>query len=443
MVAVAPAPEPVRYHPRRHSALRTDDYTFAQLIPYIGNKRKLLPLIQRGIESTGCRDGTFVDLFTGSTVVARMAKTLGFRIVANDWEPYSYEIARGTVGLNETPPFQALGGCGKVFDHLNTLPPLHGYVAAHLCPADDDHPDIENERMFFTRENGERIDAMREQIAQWETTGRLSSDERAYLLAALVYSVSYASNTSGVFKGFHNGWGGKTSTALYRIRGHLQLTPPVLLDNQQANAAMRADAQRLAPCLTVELGGMPDIVYIDPPYNQHPYGSNYHVLNTVALWDKPPLNPRIRVNGRKSDKSGIRKDWRTERRSPYNSAKEALPSFRSLIEGIDAHWALVSYSTDGNIPVRELVRAAAEQGTVQVLTQRYKRYRVSTPRMSPTSHNVEFLIVLDKGGAPSVGRVDELVEAIYRQEDASTPSLSERKKRAARRKTSAHQLPLL
>ena len=30
-----------------------------------------------------------------------------------------------------------------------------------------------------------------------------------------------------------------------------------------------------------------DIAYLDPPYNQHPYGSNYHVLNTVAVWDKP------------------------------------------------------------------------------------------------------------------------------------------------------------
>src|SRR5205823_11918525 len=137
------------------------------LIPYIGNKRKLLPLIQRGVTGTGCVSGTFVDLFTGSTVVARMAKALGFRVLANDWEPYSYEIARGTIALNETPSFSSLGGAQRVFAQLNALPPLHDYVAQHLCPTDEEHPDHKCERMFFTRKNGERIDAIREQIAAW------------------------------------------------------------------------------------------------------------------------------------------------------------------------------------------------------------------------------------------------------------------------------------
>src|SRR3954463_2197883 len=92
-----PVPDDLHYTSRRHAAVRTDDYVYAQLIPYLGNKRKLLPLIGRGLAATGCRGGTFVDLFSGSTVVARYAKTLGFRVLANDWEPYAHEIARGTV----------------------------------------------------------------------------------------------------------------------------------------------------------------------------------------------------------------------------------------------------------------------------------------------------------------------------------------------------------
>jgi adenine-specific DNA-methyltransferase len=224
-----------------------------------------------------------VDLFTGSTVVARYAKTLGYRVVANDWEPYSYEIARGTVAVNHVPPFARLGGVERVFAHLNSLTPLYGYVAKHFCPQDDEHPDPEYERMFFTRHNGERIDAIREQIAEWEMESKLSLDERAFLLSALAYAVSYASNTSGVFKGFHNGWGGKTGTALYRIRGTLSLAPPVVLDNAQNNIAIREDAQAISSHLSHLIGQRPDIVYIDPPYNQHPYGSNYHLLNTVVL----------------------------------------------------------------------------------------------------------------------------------------------------------------
>src|SRR6185437_15396925 len=107
MIDLSEVPVDTLYHPRRHAAVRTDEYLYSQLIPYLGNKRKLLPLISHGIQWTGLPCGTFVDLFSGSTVVARFAKTLGFRVAANDWEPYAYEIARGTVGLNRVPTFEA------------------------------------------------------------------------------------------------------------------------------------------------------------------------------------------------------------------------------------------------------------------------------------------------------------------------------------------------
>lgn len=404
------------HHPRDHAAVRTEEYVFSQLIPYIGNKRKLLHLISEAVDFTGCKRGTFVDLFTGSTVVARWAKKQGFRIIANDWEPYSYEIALGTVVLNAPPAFARLGGPERVFDMLNNLPPLHGYIATHLCPKDDENPDTKRERLFYTRANGERIDAIAEKVESWRQAGQITPEERAYVMAAFIYAVSYASNTSGVFKGFHNGWGGKTGTALYRIRGHLTLQQPVLFDNALENLALKEDAHRLASRLKDHNGGVPEIAYIDPPYNQHPYGSNYHVLNTIALWDKPPLNPSILVNGRKHDKSAIRKDWRTERRSPYNVTKEASTAFAKLLDGIQARWVLVSYSTDGNIPLDRLIRTMAERGAVTVFTEKYKRYRVSTPRMSPKSHNIEFVAVLKTGSKPCFDRAPQIVDAILRRE---------------------------
>ena len=364
----------------------------------------------RGIAHTGVRRGTFADLFTGSTVVARLAKTLGLAVVANDWEPYAHILASGTVALNRTPSFHALGGTKRVFEHLNHIPGHRGYVARHLCPADDESPDPDTERLFFTRSNGERIDAMREQIQQWD--GELTPGERAYLLSALLYSVSYVSNTSGVFKAFHNGWGGKTGTALYRILSNIELEPPVLHDNTGENLAFREDAQELASRLPVRLGKRPEIVYLDPPYNQHPYGSNYHVLNTVALWDKPPLNPRTRIHGRTVDKSAIRKDWRELRRSPYNHRSSAPTAFSDLLDRIDARWILFSYSTDGMMDLTDLLDSLCRKGRTEVFTQRYKRYRVSTPRMSPRPHTVEFLAAVDTESRSPQGSVQRLVELI-------------------------------
>lgn len=399
---------------------------YSQLIPYIGNKRKLLPLIVRALEKTAVDGGSFVDLLTGTTVVARMAKSLGFRVLANDWEPYSYEIALGTVALNKPPAFAALGGAEHAFNCLNELDPIDGYIARHLCPADDAKPDPERERMFFTRDNGGRIDAIREQIERWSADGALTPEERAYIFASLVYAVSYVSNTSGVFKGFHHGWGGKTSTALYRILSRLALQPPVLLDNAQSNVAIRRDAHELVPELADRLGQRPDVVYVDPPYNQHPYGSNYHVLNTVVLWDKPPLNPSILVDGKKHEKSAIRKDWRTERRSPYNHEKRALSALRRLIRDVDARYLLMSYSTDGNIPLDKLLGALASRGRLDFVANAYKRYRVSTPRMSPKSHNIEFVAIVDLDAEPCPELAEPIAAAILADEEEALTAASAR-----------------
>jgi adenine-specific DNA-methyltransferase len=211
----------------------------------------------------------------------------------------------------------------------------------------------------------------------------------------MLYATSYVSNTSGVFKGFHNGWGGQTGTALYRILSRFELRPAVFFDNGEVNRTYQEDATDLARWLR---RGRPDLVYLDPPYNQHPYGSNYHVLNSVALWDKPALSPTIT----KGDKAAIRTDWRTERRSKYNHRSEATQEFGELLDTLNARWILTSYSTDGMIPLEDLVRIACGRGRTEVVLKGYKRYRVSTQRFSKKPMNVEFVLVTDtseKSGA--------------------------------------------
>jgi adenine-specific DNA-methyltransferase len=194
------------YDRTHHAAARTSEFLFNQLIPYIGNKRKLLKLMHQAVEQTGVQGGAcFVDFFAGSGVVARWAKLLGYRVIANDWEPYSQVINRCYIACNQPPAMAALGGYERVIEQLNRLPPLVGWVTEHLCPRDDRHFDVERDHMFYMRKNGMRIDAIREQIAAWKRDGPISDLEEACLLAPLVYQACYTSNTSGVFKGFHNG----------------------------------------------------------------------------------------------------------------------------------------------------------------------------------------------------------------------------------------------
>jgi adenine-specific DNA-methyltransferase len=154
-----------------------------------------------------------------------------------------------------------------------------------------------------------------------------------------------------------------------------------------------------------------DIAYLDPPYNQHQYGSNYHLLNTVALWDKPHISECISGNGHK-DKAAIRKDWRTERRSKYCYKSTALAEFSDLVARLRARYIMVSYSTDGIIPVDSLLSCLAERGTLDVVVKRYKRYRVSSQRPSPRPHTVEFVAIADAQRSSRRYSVEHAVQVI-------------------------------
>ena len=405
------------HHLRKTAARDTEEYVFSQLIPYIGNKRKLLDLIHQAIKLTNIEDGTFVDLFSGSTVVSRFAKKLGFRVLSNDWEPYSEQIAMGTVVLNEIPKFENFGGSKEVFEILNNAIPVEDYVTKHLCPTDDQNLNHEKDRLFFMRKNGMKIDAMRELISKWNEEEKITEMEFSYLMASFMYSASYVSNTSGLFKGFHRGWGGSNGTAQYRICSDIILRPPLLFNNEKENISTREDAGILVKKLPGILGDIPDIIYLDPPYNQHPYGSNYHVLNSITLWDKPNFPEKIT----RGTKSAIRLDWRTERKSAYNSRLKAVQEFKTLIEDISSKFILTSYSTEGNIPLEEMMKILGAKGSLNVVKREYVRYRVSPTRLSSKPRNVEFVVITNTSDKPeSKHNIDKIITDI-RLVDSNIP----------------------
>lgn len=406
----------IQYKSSKHAAVRTQEYLFNQLFPYIGNKRKLLPLIWEAILKTNVTEGIFADFFSGSGVVSRLAKKSGFKVITNDWEPYSYFYNHAYIEQNKFPSFGKLGGIEKAYIELNDLKGLHGYISEYYCPEDDLNPNVKKERMFFTHHNGMKIDAIREKINEWEKKEKINLHEKSILLASLIYSASYVSNTSGVFKGFHNGWGGQTGTALYRILSSLTLVPPVLLNNKTKNKVYQMDAQKLSLELRAGSSEKINIAYLDPPYNQHPYGSNYHILNTISLWDKPEINKCILVNGKKTNKSAIRTDWRTERRSAYNYKDEATNALEELIKTIDSDYILLSYSTDGHMNLKDVLEIFAMDGKLSMVTKTYKRYRVSTQRMSEKPYNVETILILDKNKTSSRGIVKKLWNEFLEQD---------------------------
>ncbi len=376
----------LRYRYGQHAARSTDEYVFHQLLPYLGNKRNLLELIDEAVEATGVSPdrATFVDAFAGSGVVSRYAKQRGFAVVSNDWEPYARVVNTAAVTCDAAPALASVGGYERAIAALNALQGTDGWVTKTLCPADDDDADPRRERMFYRRVTGRRIDAVRQQIEDWGC----DEEAAACLLAPLLYQACWLANTSGVFKGYHAGWGGANGTALHRILADLELQPLRFHANGRRHRVLSVDAASLG----AHLEGEADVAYLDPPYNQHPYASNYHVLNSLVLWDQPELPPPTA----RGFKAAIRPDWK-ERRSDFNGRGSALAAFASVMKTLPARHVLISYSTDGMMPLEQLVTEAAEHGAVRTFHRSYKRYRTSPTRPSPRPRNLEFVLHVDRG----------------------------------------------
>jgi len=387
------------------------DYLTKQIIAYIGNKRTLLKLIQSALQQCLGHDVKgryFLDLFAGSGIVSRLAKALGFRVFCNDWEYFSYVINSAFVVINKSKAatfYKDYGGIQGIIRYLNQLPEPETqnlYIARYYCPPHDDirNVDYQTERLFYTRSNGLIIDKIRNEIERLYPQKKIVSDQQALkekylLLALLLYESATHTNTSGVFKAYHKGFGGHNGDALTRILARIELKPPVLIDSALSHKVFMQDANKLV-CSDDARNTRFDVVYLDPPYNQHQYGSNYHLLNTIAKWDKLPVNMTQLKNGKLVDKAGIRKDWITTR-SSYCYKETAVRAFGDLLSNVRARFILLSYSTEGIIPFAELYDLCAKSGCVDLVTNEYTKYRGGRQSLQRLNNNIELVLIIDTG----------------------------------------------
>jgi len=385
-------------------------YLTRHLIAYIGNKRALLGFLHDAV-SRICTDldqerVVFLDPFTGSGAVARLARLMGLKVLANDWEFYSYIINRAHLAVNAGEAadlFADRGGYEGIFSFLNNLSPPpepERYISRCYAPQDTAAADYRRERLFYTRENGLRIDGLRSKIeelypgfVQKESGSNNSNSrrriEKELLLASLLYQCATHTNTSGVFKACHKGFGGHGKDALKRIMAPIHLETPVLIDSAERAEVFRLDASKFLS------GRSGDICYLDPPYNQHQYGSNYHLLNTIALWDKPAADIELNTAGVLKNKAAIRRDW-VKTKSSYCYKQSAPGAFKELLSVIDCRYLLVSYNTEGIIPFGELTDMLASLGRLDLFTSDYIKYRGGKQSISRKVHNLEFLLVVDR-----------------------------------------------
>lgn len=303
------------------------------MIKYLGSKRTLIPVLSQLGQASGAK--TALDLFTGTTRVAQAFKKLGMTVTASDVASYAECFGKTWIELDGESVNQ--GELADALAELESLPGKDGYFTQKFCV----------EARYFQPKNGERVDAIRERI---ETDYR---DSWMYypLLTSLILGADRVDSTTGIQMAFLKGWASRSGN-------RLELRDPELLAG--VGRSIRGDALEIVKDLPAV-----DLAYLDPPYNQHRYFSNYHIWESLVRWDKP-------------DTYGIankRLDARdSEMKSPFNSKKTMSKALAQLVDDLKCDTMVLSYNNESWLSRDDLMEIASKRGHVEILDFDFKRY---------------------------------------------------------------------
>ena len=327
---------------------------------YIGSKQTLLPFLEQVFRPlASSEDRVFCDLFAGTGAVGRFFKRLGFRIISNDIQYYSYALNKAYIEINHTPRFrkvsQSYGNCSAL-SVLNQLAGTPGFISKHYSPGSG--------RLYYTKENAERADAIRQTIGDWRAAGLLSEQEYFYLLGSLLEAVDEVANTASVYGAYLKKF---KPTALRS----LELRPLALSNHVRGCKVFREDANKLIEEIEC------DFLYLDPPYNHRQYGANYHVLETIAAYDSPRLKG---ITG-----------MRDYSRSRYCVSSGAADALEDLVRKARARHILLSYNDEGVITFDEIKRILGTRGKVITFSKSYQRFKADRNRSYKRETTTEFV----------------------------------------------------
>lgn len=329
-----------------------------QNINYIGSKYSILDYLNEKISPINTSDKIFCDLFAGTNIVSVFFKDKFKKIISNDIEYYSYVIARKYLSNN-------ISVCSNLIDELNFLPGIPGNIFNYYSNNGS------SERMYFSEENGKKIDAIRQKIEEWKITNQINEECYYYLLTLLLESADKVANTASVY-GAYLKQIKKTAEKTLIIKDNETL----VVDNQN-NICYNENSNDLIK----KISG--DILYIDPPYNHRQYGSNYHILNAIAKYDFS-IEPKGVVGLMDYNKSS------------YCSKVNAKNSFEDLIKNADFEHIFISYNNEGILSIDDFNEILSQHGSLIIYEKVYKTYKADKNRNNKSENVIEYLFYLNK-----------------------------------------------
>lgn len=362
-------------------------YLKSQIITYMGNKRKLLTQIDDILEMVknelNQSSLETADTFSGSGIVSRLLKTKSTKLYVNDIAGYSHTLNKCYL---DTPTKEKRIKIQKYIDAANkfahsTDDIVPQWIQKHWAPKGTIK---KSHRVYYTQQNARLIDRYRHYIFS------IPDDYKHYLLAILLVKSSIHNNTNGQFSAFYkdeNGvgkYGGKKEVDVKRITTPIKLEMPLFSDNKCNVVISKNDSNKWVKTLPTV-----DLMYLDPPYNKHPYSIYYFMLDIINNWKTDAVIPK--------SNRGQPKNWA---KSDYNSFNKAETAFRDLVKNINAKFILLSYNNKGIIPIEHIETILRTRGKLYKFPLTHKTYNklkgiASYKRESEWSDVKEFMWLVD------------------------------------------------
>lgn len=333
---------------------------------YIGNKNKILNYIETLIndKKINKENYTFCDAFSGTATVGNYFKDK-FKIIANDNLYTSYVMSQARLNTPDLK-FELLGQDPfEIFNDENNK--LNGFIYKNFSPGGSD-------RQYFSSENASRIDFIRTKIEYWYNHDKLTRNEYYYLIACLIESVSKVANVAGVYGSYLKMWDPRAVKPLRFIPVE-QLKETALYENEVYNKNIEE--------LINDISG--DILYLDPPYTKNQYSIQYHLLETIALYDEPELK----------GKTGARDT--SKQTSKFSKPGDVHIEFEKIIAKAKFKYIILSYSSDGIMSkefIESVFKRYGKPETYEFRKFTYKQYLNS--KAEKDEKHCEYLFYIEK-----------------------------------------------
>lgn len=350
---------------------------------FIGNKENLVEKIHSILISENITGNSLFDFFSGTASVGRYFKEKGYKIFSSDIMYFSYVLQKAYLENNTKPTFDKLldnititdeklfaTPIDQVVRYLNNIDLVEGFIYENYTP--EGSKKLESPRMYFSNENGLKIDTIRLKIEDWKVADLINEYEYFILLACLIETVPFYANISGVYAAYRKKWDPRALKPL------VLRTVPFLINKHQ-NIVFNDNSVNLLNKLES------DIFYLDPPYNARQYAPNYHILETIAKYD----NPKIKgITGMRNYDN---------QKSKFCNANTAIEELEIVAKNGNYKHLVMSYNSEGIMKQNHIIDMLSNYGKVKLVEFDYLRFKSNSNGASKNKKYIkEQLYILTK-----------------------------------------------